>query len=147
MNHLSLWSSASSSTQRTRFDCQPGWPGKPRSGLSHVTLPTFVPAGAFSLSEKTCGDGTLGASEMRRSVTATVALILVEGLPSTWAVTTITLLVSVLTLPGIALLPNTPQVTPLIYLVAAAMGTVVGLVGGISAWRRSPDAPSAAQPG
>ena len=88
MNHLDLPSSASSSTQRTRFDCQPGWPGKPRSGLSHVTLPTFVPAGAFSLSEKICGDGTLGASETRTSVTATVALILVEGLPRTWAVTT-----------------------------------------------------------
>ncbi len=57
----------------------------------------------------------------------------------TWAVTTITLLVSVLTLPGIALLPNTPQVTPLIYLVVAGMATVVGLVGGISAWRRSPE--------
>lgn len=49
----------------------------------------------------------------------------------------VTSVVGVLTLPVLAVLPNTPKVTPLIYPVAALMGASVGLVGGFSAWRRS----------
>lgn len=45
--------------------------------------------------------------------------------------------IGVLTLPVLAVLPNTPKVTPLIYPVAALMGASVGLVGGFCAWRRS----------
>jgi signal transduction histidine kinase len=55
----------------------------------------------------------------------------------TWAVVAWTVLIGVLTLPGPAILKNTPQVTPLIYVVAALMGGAVALVGGVSAWRRS----------
>ncbi len=55
----------------------------------------------------------------------------------TAAVVVITALVGVATMPGLALLRNTPQVTPLIYFSAGAMGAAVALVGGISAWRRS----------
>ncbi|MFZ6759887.1 ATP-binding protein [Undibacterium sp. Ji50W] len=46
-------------------------------------------------------------------------------------------LIGVLTLPALAVLPNTPKVTPLIYIIAALMGATVGLVGGVNAWRRS----------
>ncbi len=55
----------------------------------------------------------------------------------TVSVVTWTALIGVLTLPGLAIWKNTPQVTPLIYLGAATMGVAVGLVGGVSAWRRS----------
>lgn len=48
-----------------------------------------------------------------------------------------TVLVGVLTLPVLAVLPNTPKVTPLIYPIAALMSAAVALAGGISAWRRS----------
>lgn len=48
-----------------------------------------------------------------------------------------TVLLGVLTLPLIATLPNTPKVTPLIYVMAALMGFTVALAGGINAWRRS----------
>ncbi|AGU47588.1 putative signal transduction histidine kinase [Variovorax paradoxus B4] len=55
----------------------------------------------------------------------------------TCAVVAWTALTGVLTLPGLAILRNTPQVTPLIYIGAALMGVAVALVGGVSAWRRS----------
>ncbi|MFM9922664.1 ATP-binding protein [Variovorax sp. H27-G14] len=45
--------------------------------------------------------------------------------------------IAVVTMPGLAIVQNTPQVTPLIYAVAALMGMAVCLVGGVSAWRRS----------
>ena len=68
------------------------------------------------------------------------ALRQLHGRPLRWltvAVVAWTTLIGVLTLPGLAILKNTPQVTPLIYIVAAAMGCAVALVGGVSAWRRS----------
>lgn len=49
---------------------------------------------------------------------------------------TATVLMGLLTLPVIATLPNTPKVTPLIYVMAALMGLTVALAGGINAWRR-----------
>lgn len=55
----------------------------------------------------------------------------------TWAVVLATSAVGVLTMPGLNLVQNTPRVTPLIYAVAALMGTAVCLIGSISAWRRS----------
>jgi len=51
----------------------------------------------------------------------------------------LTVLVGAMTLPPLAAWPNTPKVTPLIYLIAALMGVAVGLVGGACAWRRSSD--------
>lgn len=68
------------------------------------------------------------------------ALRQLHGLPLKWltyGVVGWTALIGVLTLPGLGILTNTPQVTPLIYIGAAAMGAAVALVGGISAWRRS----------
>ncbi len=68
------------------------------------------------------------------------ALRQLHGRPLKWltyAVVVWTTLIGVLTLPGLAILKNTPQVTPLIYIVAAVMGCAVALVGGVSAWRRS----------
>ncbi|OGB27053.1 MAG: histidine kinase [Burkholderiales bacterium RIFCSPLOWO2_02_FULL_57_36] len=65
-----------------------------------------------------------------------------HGRALTWftrALVGTTVLIGVLTLPVLAVLPNTPKVTPLIYVIAALMGAAVGLVGGISAWRRSND--------
>ncbi|MBV7536350.1 sensor histidine kinase [Duganella sp. sic0402] len=55
----------------------------------------------------------------------------------THALLAVTLLVGVLTLPGLALLPNMPTVTPLIYPVAALMSSVACVVGGVCAWRHS----------
>ena len=63
-----------------------------------------------------------------------------HGRPVTWftrALVAITGAIGMLTLPVLAVLPNTPKVTPLIYPIAALMGLTVGLVGGIGAWRRS----------
>ncbi|MBT2333455.1 sensor histidine kinase [Variovorax paradoxus] len=63
-----------------------------------------------------------------------------HGRPLKWltcAVVAWTALIGVLTLPGLAILSNTPQVRPLIYIGAALMGVAVALVGGVSAWRRS----------
>jgi signal transduction histidine kinase len=68
------------------------------------------------------------------------ALRQLHGRPLKWltcAVVAWTALIGVLTLPGLAILKNTPQVTPLIYIGAASMGVAVALVGGVSAWRRS----------
>ena len=68
------------------------------------------------------------------------ALRQLHGRPLRWltrAVVAWTVLIGLLTLPGLAILKNTPQVTPLIYVVAALMGGAVALVGGVSAWRRS----------
>ncbi|RST50159.1 sensor histidine kinase, partial [Variovorax sp. DXTD-1] len=68
------------------------------------------------------------------------ALRQLHGRPLRWltfAVVAWTVLIGVLTLPGPAILSNTPQVTPLIYIGAALMGVAVALVGGISAWKRS----------
>lgn len=55
----------------------------------------------------------------------------------TYAVVAVTVTIGLLTLPSIGVLPNTPRVTPLIYMVAALMGATVGLVGGLCAWRES----------
>lgn len=63
-----------------------------------------------------------------------------HGQPLTWltrAMVTITSLVGVLTLPVLAVLPNMPTVTPLIYLVAAVMSLVACVVSGVCAWRHS----------
>ncbi|RDU95485.1 sensor histidine kinase [Trinickia dinghuensis] len=63
-----------------------------------------------------------------------------HGRPVTWftrSITAVTAGIGVLTLPMLAVLPNTPKVTPLIYPIAALMGASVGLVGGIISWRRS----------
>jgi signal transduction histidine kinase len=68
------------------------------------------------------------------------ALRQLHGRPLKWltfGVVGWTVLTGVLTLPGLSILRNTPQVTPLIYAGAAFMGGAVALVGGISAWRRS----------
>lgn len=46
-------------------------------------------------------------------------------------------LIGLLTLPLLAALPNTPRVTPLIFVLAALMGATVGIAGAISSWRRS----------
>ncbi|UZE23032.1 hypothetical protein LOY67_23975 [Pseudomonas sp. B21-056] len=65
-----------------------------------------------------------------------------HGRPLKWlsrSLVGVTVLLGVLTLPVLAVLPNTPKVTPLIYMIAALMGSTVGLVGGISAWRCSRD--------
>ncbi len=47
--------------------------------------------------------------------------------------------VGLFTLPPLAIWPNTPKVTPLIYMIVAAMGAAVSIVGGVCAWRRSRD--------
>jgi signal transduction histidine kinase len=63
-----------------------------------------------------------------------------HGQPLTWltrAMVTITSLVGGLTLPALAVLPNMPTVTPLIYLVAAVMSLVACVVSGVCAWRHS----------
>ncbi|MFC7287527.1 sensor histidine kinase [Herminiimonas glaciei] len=63
-----------------------------------------------------------------------------HGRPLKWltrALVATTVLVGILTLPFFTLLPNTPKITPLIYLVAALMGATAGLIGGINAWRVS----------
>lgn len=68
------------------------------------------------------------------------SLCQLHGRPLEWltrAVVGLSVLIGVLTLPGLAVLPNTPKVTPLIYAIAPLMGAAVALVGGISAWRRS----------
>lgn len=49
----------------------------------------------------------------------------------------VTLLIALLTLPWLAVLPNMPTMTPLIYPVAAAMSLLACVVGGICAWRHS----------
>lgn len=63
-----------------------------------------------------------------------------HGRPLVWltrALVATTVLIAILTLPVFTVLPNTPKVTPLIYLVAALMGATAGLIGGINAWRVS----------
>ncbi|MBF8178858.1 MAG: sensor histidine kinase [Burkholderiaceae bacterium] len=63
-----------------------------------------------------------------------------HGRPLKWltrALVATTVLVGILTLPLFTLLPNTPKITPLIYVVAATMGATAGLIGGINAWRVS----------
>jgi signal transduction histidine kinase len=63
-----------------------------------------------------------------------------HGQPLTWltrSMVAITSLVALLTLPLVAVLPNMPTVTPLIYLVAAIMSMVACVVSGVCAWRHS----------
>lgn len=55
----------------------------------------------------------------------------------TRALVAVTVLVGVATLPLPGLLPNTPRVTPLLYLVVAGMGIVVGTAGARAAWKSS----------
>lgn len=63
-----------------------------------------------------------------------------HGRPLVWFTRTlvmVTVAIGVLTLPMLAVLPNTPKVTPLIYPIAALMGAAVGVAGVANAWRRS----------
>lgn len=67
-------------------------------------------------------------------------LCLLHRQPLRWltrALVGVTLLIGVLTLPVLAVLPNMPTVTPLIYPVAALMSLLACVVGGICAWRHS----------
>ena len=61
----------------------------------------------------------------------------------TWFVSGVVLLITVLTLPFVAVLPvlpSTPIIIPLIYAVALVLAATVGLMGVLSAWRRSREA-------
>ena len=61
----------------------------------------------------------------------------------TWTLAGVILLITVLTLPVVAVLPvlpSTPVIIPLIYALALVMAATVGLVGVLSAWRRSREA-------
>ncbi|KLU21875.1 histidine kinase [Caballeronia mineralivorans PML1(12)] len=61
----------------------------------------------------------------------------------TWTLSGVILLITVLTLPVVAVLPvlpSTPVIIPLIYAAALVMAATVGLVGVLSAWRRSREA-------
>jgi signal transduction histidine kinase len=55
----------------------------------------------------------------------------------TRALVAVTVLIAVLTLPLLAVLPNMPTVTPVIYPIAALMSLLACVVGGIGAWRHS----------
>ncbi|MYM30716.1 sensor histidine kinase [Duganella sp. CY15W] len=55
----------------------------------------------------------------------------------TRALVAVTLVIGALTMPVLAVLPNMPTVTPLVYPVAALMSVMACVVGGISAWRHS----------
>jgi signal transduction histidine kinase len=55
----------------------------------------------------------------------------------TRALVGVTLLIGALTLPVLAVLPNMPTVTPMIYPVAALMSLLACVVGGVCAWRHS----------
>lgn len=68
------------------------------------------------------------------------SLGLLHGRPITWLTRSLiglTAAIGVLTLPMVAALPNTPKVTPLIYVVAMLMSATVGIAGGIRSWRSS----------
>ncbi|WP_139236264.1 sensor histidine kinase [Rugamonas rubra] len=52
----------------------------------------------------------------------------------------VNLLVGVFSLPLLASWPNTPLITPLIYLLAIATGATIAVAGARAAWRRSPEA-------
>ena len=68
-----------------------------------------------------------------------------HGRPLTWLTRVLVggiVLISVLTLPGIAVLPvfpSTSLLVPLVYGIAVLVGTTVALTGGVSAWHRSED--------
>ncbi|MGV7208736.1 sensor histidine kinase [Oxalobacteraceae bacterium A2-2] len=67
-------------------------------------------------------------------------LCLLHGRPLKWltrALLAAGLLVALLTMPTLAVLPNTPRVTPLLYPLAALMGALACVVGGLAAWRSS----------
>jgi len=71
-------------------------------------------------------------------LTVHFSLLLLHRRRQPWLAGTLiaaTVLMGLLTLPVVATLPNTPKVTPLIYVMAALMGLVVALAGGINAWR------------
>jgi signal transduction histidine kinase len=73
-------------------------------------------------------------------VTLHLFLRLVHGKALAWLTRSLlaaTLLIGLLTLPALAVLPNTPKVTPLVYALAGALGAIVALVGGVTAWRTS----------
>jgi signal transduction histidine kinase len=60
--------------------------------------------------------------------------------PLVWltrALVGVSALIGVLTLPALAVLPNMPTVTPIIYPIAALMSFIACVVGGIYAWRNS----------
>lgn len=72
-----------------------------------------------------------------------ISLEQLHGRPHAWLTRTLLGfcgLIGLLTLPMLAALPITPRVTPLIYFLAPLMSTTVGVVGGLSAWRRSAEA-------
>lgn len=63
-----------------------------------------------------------------------------HGRPLRWLTRVLvatTLLVGILTLPALAVLPNTPTMTPLVYALAALVGLAVAVTGGLQAWRTS----------
>lgn len=67
-------------------------------------------------------------------------LRMVHGKPLRWLTRSLAagvVLIGVLTLPALAVLPNTPKITPLVYALAGTLGGVVALLGGVAAWRTS----------
>ncbi|APW43436.1 sensor histidine kinase [Rhodoferax saidenbachensis] len=75
-------------------------------------------------------------------VTVHLFLRMVHRRPQRWlnrCVLGATLLVGVLTLPALAVLPNTAKITPLVYALAGSLGAIVVVVGGVTAWRTSPE--------
>ncbi|MES2933902.1 MAG: ATP-binding protein, partial [Pseudomonadota bacterium] len=67
-------------------------------------------------------------------------LVLIHGRQQRWltySVIAAAVTVALLSLPVLATLPNTPQVTPLIYLLAMAATVAVTVAGIIASWRRS----------
>jgi len=72
-------------------------------------------------------------------LTVHFSLLLLHRRRQPWLTATLiaaTVLMGLLTLPVVATLPNTPKVTPLIYVMAALMGATVGVAGAVQAWRR-----------
>lgn len=55
----------------------------------------------------------------------------------TRALMVVTTLIGVLTLPLLAVLPNMPTFTPIIYAIAALMSLIASVVAGVCAWRHS----------
>ena len=69
--------------------------------------------------------------------------VLMHGKPQRWLSTIlngIIILIGLLSLPIVATLPNTPEVTPLIYLLAMAASITVTIAGFIASWRHSSEA-------
>lgn len=72
-----------------------------------------------------------------------LSLNLLHGVHQRWLTRTLivsSVLLALLTLPFVATLPNTPKVTPILYVMAALMGTTVGMAGVLNGWKRSREA-------